>query len=155
MQLTKSFTLKELTRSQYATRNGLEDQFNPPKDITDSLTALCQNILQPLRDAIGLPISVVSGDRSPQVNKAIGGAVTSQHVKGEAADIELYVEGQENNRYLFDKIIEMDLPFDQLISEYGTEEKPDWIHVSYSKVKNRGQQLRAERINGKTVYRPL
>lgn len=81
MQLTKNFTLAEMLRSQTATRNNIKEQFNPPKSVIDNLTLLCENVLQPLRDNICKAISVSSGYRNPKVNKAIGGATNSQHLK--------------------------------------------------------------------------
>lgn len=144
--LTKNFSLHEMLISPVAVRKGIETQFNPDEAAVENLRLLCENILQPLRDAIGRPILVNSGYRAPELNKLIGGSAKSQHMFGMAADIEDLVGG---NQFLFNKIIELDLPFDQLIDEFNLS----WIHVSYDPSKNRKQILKAVRENGKTVYR--
>ena len=117
----KYFTIEELTR----TETGLQN--NPSPAQIDNLTALVTNILDPARYAIGLPIKVNSGFRSPSVNAKVGGVKTSQHLKGEAADLTC-----ENNKKLFE-IIKDNLVFDQLIWEHGGQ----WIHVSFSQLHNR------------------
>lgn len=143
--LTKNFSLHEMLISPVAVRKGIEAQFNPDAEIINNLKLLCENVLQPLRDAIGRPILVNSGYRAPELNKLIGGSTQSQHMFGMAADIEDLVGG---NQFLFNKIIELDLPFDQLIDEFDFS----WIHISYDPAKNRKKILKAVRENGKTVY---
>lgn len=140
MNLTKDFTLEELT----ATSTGLANV--PTTDVRVALKELCVNVLQPARDMLGMAINVTSGYRSPGVNKAVGGAANSQHAKGEAADLQC-----DDNRKLFDVIREK-LLFDQLIWEHGTDDQPAWVHVSYKTQGNRGEVLRAVKENGKTVY---
>lgn len=137
MILTENFYLAEMLESGTARRKGIQEQFNPPEDVVNNLQQLCINILQPLRDYIG-PISVSSGYRCPRLNKAVNGAKNSQHLSGEAADIKGV--GQTTNKELYDAIIELNLPFDQLIWEYGTNENPSWVHVSYGP-RNRRQKL--------------
>lgn len=127
-RLSKNFTLDEMLESQTARRYNIAEQFNPPKEVVDNLEALCKYILQPLRDAIGVSINISSGYRSPMTNAKVGGVPTSQHQKGQAADIQCPSLG---NAALFNKIREMKLPFDQLIWEYGTNDNPAWVHVSY------------------------
>lgn len=147
-QLTPHFSLFEMTRT-----NVREDN-TPSPEVVAALKALCENILEPLRDAIGKPIHVSSGYRSKAVNTAIGGSKTSQHMKGEAADFECF---GIPNAELAQKIIDLDLPFDQLILEFYTPGIPQsgWIHCSYrNNGKNGKQVLTALRINGKTVYKP-
>lgn len=129
MQLSKNFSLDEMLESQTARRYNFQDQFNPPKEVINNLEALCKNILQPLRDAIGVPIQISSGYRSPMTNAKVGGVPTSQHQKGQAADIQCSELG---NAALFNKIRELGLKYDQLIWEYGTKENPAWVHVSFS-----------------------
>ena len=130
------FTLKELTRSSYAIRHKITNQ--PSAEIISSLNSLCSSILDILRKAYGKPITVNSGYRSPKVNKAVGGASTSQHTKGEAADIT--AGSKEENKKLFELIQTLNLPFDQLINEKNYS----WIHVSHkANGKNRGQILNA------------
>ena len=128
MRLSENFTLKELTK----TSSGI------PNLITDleieRLRLLCQKVLQPLRDEFGSAIIVNSGYRSPAVNKAVGGVPTSQHVRGEAADIT--AGSKERNKRLFEilKTIEVDQAID--------EKNYSWIHVSYTICrKNRNQFL--------------
>jgi len=134
MKLSKNFTLAEMLESQTARRHGIDEQFMPPAKVVDNLQALVKNILQPLRDKVG-PISVSSGYRCKRVNTIIKGAASSQHLTGQAADIK-----GANNKALFDAIIEMKLPFDQLIWEFGTKANPAWVHVSFGP-RNRRQVL--------------
>lgn len=128
MDLTNHFTLEEMLASQYASRNSIKEQFAPPIQVIDNLKELCENILQPLRGQVGA-IHVSSGYRCEAVNKSIGGKPNSQHLTGMAADIQY---PSLSNAYIFHKIIEMNLPFDQLIWEFGNEESPAWVHVSYN-----------------------
>lgn len=120
----KYFTIKELCKSSTATAKGIDN--SPNSEIVKNLEQLIDNILDPLRERYGKPITVNSGYRCPELNKAVGGSKTSQHMKGLAADIT--VGSPKKNKVLFDLIKEMDLPFDQLIDE----KKLSWVHVSYS-----------------------
>jgi zinc D-Ala-D-Ala carboxypeptidase len=126
---SKYFTINEMLRSQTATRFGFNEQFTPPKIIIDNLELLCANILDPLREKINKPIIISSGYRSPKTNTKVGGAKNSQHLTGQAADLESVCY---NNSEIFETIKKMNLPYDQLIWEYGTEKEPAWVHVSYS-----------------------
>lgn len=130
MKLSKNFTLKELT----ATDTGLP---NVPSEIEiERLKILCEKVLQPLRDVYGKPIIINSGFRGDLVNKAVGGSSTSQHRKGEAAD--LTTGTKEGNKKLFE-IIKKNGLYDQLINEYNYS----WVHVSYTICKpNRKQVLK-------------
>ena len=156
MKLSNSFTLAEMLKSNTASRLDIKEQFNAPKEVIDNLTILCKKLLQPIRDSLEMPIRVTSGYRCEKLNKAIGGSSKSQHVKGQAADIELWIAGQEKNGILLDEIINLsfknEIEFDQLIIEYPVNDVPQWIHISYSD-HNRNQILIAERIGGKTVYK--
>ena len=143
MQLSKNFSLAELTISQEASRSGLKNA--PSHDQTLSLIALCQNVLQPLRDRIRKPIVITSGFRSVSVNRRIGGSQSSQHCKGQAADF--IVPGLEL-RNIMQLIQSMELPVDQLLLEYNR-----WIHVSYGP-RHRRQVLEAKLEGGKTIYQP-
>ena len=99
-----------------------------------------------------MPIHISSGYRSKGLNDAVGGSLTSQHCKGEAIDIDM--DGSSNgvtNKMVYDYIKD-NLVFDQLIWEFGTDKNPDWVHVSYSKTKNKKQKLKAIKSNGKTSY---
>ena len=156
MKLSNSFSLSEMLKSNTANRRGIEEQYKPSKEVIDNLTRLCRKVLQPIRDSLEMPVRVTSGYRCEELNKAIGGSSKSQHVKGEAADIELWITGQEKNAILLDEIINLsfrnEIEFDQLIIEYPVNDVPKWIHISYSDL-NRNQILIAERIGGKTVYK--
>jgi len=156
MKLSNSFTLSEMLKSNTANRKGIEEQYKPSKEVIDNLTNLCRKVLQPIRDSLEMPVRVTSGYRCEELNKAIGGSSKSQHIKGEAADIELWIRGQEKNAILLDEIINLsfrnEIEFDQLIIEYPVNDVPKWIHISYSD-NNRKQILIAERIGGKTVYK--
>ena len=125
----KYFTIHELTQSDTAHQKGIDN--TPPPAIKVKLTSLINNQLDPIREAWGSPISVNSGYRCPVLNKAVGGVPTSQHQKGEAADIT--AGSPELNRQLFDLIAKGDFDFDQLIDESNYS----WVHISYSAGKNR------------------
>lgn len=144
----KYFSIKELTKSATAARKGIKN--DPSIEECKSLTALIEKVLDPLREAYGKPIIVTSGYRCPKLNAAVGGAASSQHVKGEAADIRSVADTPEENKKLFDLIVKLGLPYDQLINEYNY----DWVHVSFSP-RHRRQKMKAVRINGKTKYMPL
>lgn len=146
MNLTRNFTLQDMTHSLTAIRKGID---NTPTDIViiRNLTYLCQHVLEPLRDYMQCPIRVSSGYRSNALNKAVGGSKSSQHCLGQAAD--LVVHG--HNREMFEYIVD-NLRFDQIIWEFGNDDEPDWVHVSYSSSGNKGQKLRAVKVNGKTKY---
>lgn len=118
----------------------------PTPEARANLERLVDAVLDPLRERYGRPIHVSSGYRCPRLNKAVGGAPTSQHVKGEAADI--YVANKRDKSMLFSMIYYL-LPFDQLIWENGTDEAPAWIHVSYRDGNNRRECLR---YDGKKYY---
>lgn len=121
----KYFTIRELTRSATATAEKIDN--TPSQAVVDKLTALIENVLDPLREAWGAPIIVTSGYRSPALNRAVKGAPTSQHVLGEAADIHTVSDTKEDNKKLYELIKKLKLPVDQCINEYDY----NWIHVSY------------------------
>lgn len=149
IQLSKNFSLYELLVSQEATRLNMSEQFNPPDAVVNNLKALCVNILQPLREAIRIPLQISSGYRCPALNTRIGGATNSQHVTGNAADIQCFKIGNEK---LLKKIKELNLPFDQMINEFNYA----WVHVSFDPARNRRQILEAYKdAQNKTAYRPL
>lgn len=129
----KYFTVSELIRSDTAQQKGIDN--TPPPAIKVKLTSLINNLLDPIREAWDGPISVNSGYRCPVLNKAVGGVPSSQHQKGEAADIT--VGSPELNQQLFDLIATGDFDFDQLIDESHYS----WIHISFAAGKNRHQIL--------------
>jgi len=144
----KYFSIKELTKSATAARKGIKN--DPSIQEVKSLTALIEKVLDPLREAYGKPIIVSSGYRCPKLNAAVGGSASSQHVKGEAADIRSVADTPEENKKLFDLIVKLGLPYDQLINEYNY----DWVHVSFGP-RHRRQRMKAVKSNGKTKYMPL
>jgi len=164
MQISKNFTLDELTKSPTALQWGFKEQFTPPEDVVENLIDLVVHVLQPLRDKLGKSIRVTSGYRCPRVNSKVGGAAktingkvvqTSDHVLGKAADIEIWVDGVEANNLIIDALRELaknpSFEFDQIIKEFGTEHNPSWIHISFRKGNNRKQILRKASRGGYTI----
>ena len=119
----KYFTINELTRSTTARLNGIDN--TPSQQVINNLTALVDNVLDPLREAWGKPIHVNSGYRCKALNTAVGGVPASQHMLGEAADIT--AGSREANRQLYSLMRQLKLPVDQAINEYDFR----WIHVSH------------------------
>ena len=151
MNLSKNLTLAEVTKSTTAKRLGIDN--TPDEWTTENLRQVAINVFQPLRSAFGTPIYVSSGYRSAELNTAIGGSRRSQHVEGRALDLDADVYGGCTNSQIFNWIKE-NLDFDQLIWEFGDDDNPDWVHVSYVYDGiNRKRCLRACRDdNGKTYY---
>ena len=150
MNLSRNFTLQELIKSDTAIR--LDINNNPNSGQIEKLKALCENILQPVRDHFGR-VKVTSGFRSEQLCIKIGRSVNSQHARAEAADFE--VMGTDNAE-LADWIYE-NLDFDQLILEFYTPGEPNsgWIHCSWVADQPRASFLHAYRSEGKTKYKPI
>ena len=148
VRLSKNFSLQEFTKSQTATRQGLNN--TPNDEHLASATTLFENVVQKVRDNFGVTV-INSGYRGPALNTAVGGSSNSQHCKGEAVDIECPGTGN----YDVAKWIEDNCDFDQLILEFYTPGIPDsgWVHVSYKSEGNRKQSLTAMKENGKTVYK--
>lgn len=140
IQLTENFTLQELIKSQVAARKGIDNTPNFEQIL--ALNNLARNVLQPARDAIGVPIVLSSGFRSPQLNEEIGGSNDSQHMEGQAVDCEaIGFDNAELAKIIFDEA-----PFgvDQLILEHydGIDPNSGWVHVSFvSFEENRNQIL--------------
>ena len=155
MKLSKNLTLKECLRSKTAKRLGID---NTPEDETviKNLEKVARFIFQPLRDAFGCPIYVSSGYRCPDLNRAIGGSKRSQHMEGRALDLDADVYQNCTNAQIFNWI-KNNLDFDQIVWEFGTEDNPDWVHVSYvSEDDNRNRCLVAKRDSkGKVYYEVL
>jgi len=150
MKISKNLSLSEVVKSNTATRRGIDN--NPTQEHLESLEDIANNIFQPLREDLGVPIGISSGYRSKDLNEAIGGSKKSQHSKGEALDLDADMYGRVTNKKIFDYIKE-NLVFDQLIWEFGNDNEPNWVHVSYTRKKtNRMQVLKAKKINGKTKY---
>ena len=150
MNLTTNFTLSEMTKSETALRFGMAN--DPSETEIGNLKALCENVLQPVRDHYGKGVKVNSGFRHPLVNAKVGGSTTSDHCKGMAADIE--IPGVANAELA--EWIKDNCEFRQLILEFYTPGIPDsgWVHVSYNPDDNKKQVLTATKQDGKTVYLP-
>jgi len=153
MQLSKNFSLAEMTKSQTATRMGMDN--NPSEDEVENLRLLCERDLQPVRDHLNHTVSISSGYRNAVLSRKIGSSEKSQHCQGEAADLEIF--GTPNNEV--SDWIKENLMFDQLILEYWEPGQPNsgWVHVSYKKEinSNRKEYLMAIKANGKTEYKPI
>ena len=150
MNLSRNFSLQELIKSDTAIRKGINN--NPNAEQIEKLKALCENILQPVRDHFGR-VKVTSGFRSVDLCLAIGSSSNSQHAKAEAADFEVIgVDNAELADWIKDN-----LPYDQLIVEYYTPGEPNsgWIHCSYVADQPRASYLWAYRSEGKTKYKPI
>lgn len=150
MNLTKNFTLEELSNSTTAKRLGIDNI--PNNEQVNNLRLLCEKVLQPIREKYGKPIIVSSGFRCEKLNKAIGGSKTSEHRYGMAADFHSLSDTLSDNKALWNLIMTMNLNFGQLIYEYGSDAGPDWIHISYNDKNNRKQILRCKKVNGKASY---
>ncbi len=150
MMLSKNLSLVEVMKSATAIKHGIANE--PSSQHLTNLKAVATNIFQPCRDYFGKPLAVTSGYRSPELNDLIGGSKRSQHSKGEALDLDAQVYGGFTNAELF-HYIKDNLDFDQLIWEFGDDNNPAWVHVSFvDDGTNRGQTLRAIQENGKTKY---
>jgi hypothetical protein len=148
-RISKHISYKEATRSITAIRLGIDNK--PFEYELGNMKAVAENIFEPLRKWVGGAIKVTSFFRSEKLNKAIGGSVSSQHCQGRAIDID-DVYGYKTNAEMFN-FIKDNLDFDTIIWEFGTDDNPDWIHVSYvSNERNRGRVLKAIKENGKTKY---
>jgi zinc D-Ala-D-Ala carboxypeptidase len=151
MQLSKNLALSEVTRSETAKRRGISNM--PTPEHIENFKKLAENVFQPIRDHFGVPIRISSGYRSAALNKAIGGASSSQHCQGEAIDIDM--DGTTVTNAQIFNYIKDNLNFDQLIWEFGTDTNPDWVHVSYDSAgKQRKQILKAIKKGGATSYLP-
>tara|TARA_R100000700_G_scaffold31272_1_gene38379 strand:+ start:29 stop:496 length:468 start_codon:yes stop_codon:yes gene_type:complete len=147
MILSKNFTLQEFTKSVSAIRNGIDN--SPNAEHIRNIQLLVKYVLQPLREGLNKPIRITSGYRSESLNKLIKGSKKSQHCKGQAADLQFKVDGVMNNKAIWDKVIELGLPFDQMINEFNYS----WIHISYNHEYNRKSLLEAYKESGKTKYK--
>ena len=151
-QLSKYTTLQEVIKSNQA--SVLKIPNIPNAEQLANLKLVCTEIFDKVREHFGKPIGISSGFRSVELNNRIGGSKSSQHMEGKALDIDGDLYGGVSNKAIFD-YIKNNCNFDQLIWEFGTENAPDWVHVSYNKGVNRKQILRAIKSGGKTVYRPF
>ena len=152
MKISDHITYAEAIHSNTAKRKGID---NTPNEVQVlSMKLLADKIFEPLRKWVGGPIKVNSFFRSTALNEAIGGAASSQHCKGQAIDID-DVYGRKTNADMY-HWIQMNLDYDQMIWEFGTDVQPNWIHVSYvSKEENRNKCLKAYKEDGKTKYKVI
>jgi hypothetical protein len=147
--ISEHISYKEGTRSTTAIRRGISN--NPDNEQLANMELLAEKVFEPLREWVGGPIKINSFFRSPELNKAIGGSTKSQHCHGQAIDIDdTYGKVANSEMYHY---VKSNLDFDQMIWEFGDDDNPDWVHISYvSEEDNRRRCLKAERKNGKTTY---
>ena len=151
MKLSNNFSLSELTKSQTATRKGIDNE--PGTAEIENLIHLAESVLQPVREHFGKPVMISSGYRSPELCEAIGSSSKSQHAKGEAADFEIHgVANKELATW-----ISNNTTFDQLILEFYDEGDPNsgWVHCSAVTGEPRKQVLRASKVEGRTKYEQI
>ena len=149
MSISKHISNREGVYSITATRLGIENK--PNEEQLKNMKLIAEEVFEPLRAYVGGPIKINSFFRSPELNKAIGGSGKSQHCHGQAIDLD-DTFGRCTNAEMFE-FIKKHLDFDQMIWEFGDDENPDWVHVSYvSPEQNRNRCLKAYKENGKTKY---
>ncbi len=146
--ISKHISNKEGVYSRTALRRGIDNI--PTKDHEKNMVELAENIFEPLRMYVGGPIKINSFYRSPELNKAIGGSGKSQHCNGQAIDID-DTFGRMTNAEMF-RFVKDHLDFDQMIWEFGDDENPNWVHISYVGKENRNRCLKAYKEKGKTKY---
>lgn len=152
MSISKHISYKEGVYSRTATRLGIKN--NPNAEQMENMITIAEEVFEPLRAYVGGPIKINSFFRSPELNKAIGGSTKSQHCHGQAIDLD-DTFGRCNNAEMYE-FIKKYLDFDQIIWEFGNDENPDWVHVSYvSPNQNRKRCLQAYKENGKTKYKVI
>ena len=150
MRISKHISYREGVKSNTATRLGID---NTPGDYElGNMELIAERLFEPLRAWVGGPVKINSFYRSKELNLAIGGSKRSQHCEGRAIDLD-DTFGHKTNKEMHDWIRE-NLNFDQMIWEFGDENNPDWVHVSYvSEDQNRNRCLTAYKENGKTRYK--
>jgi len=150
MKISSHVSYREATYSQTAIRNDIDNE--PNVDQLENIKILCDRLFEPLRNWVGGAIKINSLFRSEELNQRIGGSKSSQHLSnnGSAMDID-DTYGHKTNSEMFYYIKE-NLEFDQMIWEFGDDENPNWVHVSYKREGNRGQILKAVKIDGRTKY---
>ena len=149
MKISEHISYKEATRSVTALRLGIDN--TPNEYQLQNMELIAKNVFEPLRKAVGGPIKINSFMRVEKLNQAIGGSSRSQHCQGRAMDLD-DTYGHWTNAEMY-HYIKNNLDFDQIIWEFGTDENPDWVHVSYVDAdSNRKRCLKAIKENGKTKY---
>ena len=150
--ISKHVSYKEGVYSITATRLGIDN--TPEDDQLHFMEIIAEKVFEPLRTWVSGPIKINSFYRCPELNKAIGGSGKSQHCKGQAMDIDdTFHRATNAEMYHW---IKQNLEFDQMIWEFGDDDNPDWVHVSYvSEEENRNRCLKAYREDGKTKYKVI
>ena len=149
MAISEHISYKEGVYSRTALRRGIKN--NPNAEQMENMITIAEEVFEPLRIWVGGPIKINSFFRSPELNKAIGGSGKSQHCHGQAIDID-DTFGKMSNAEMYEFIKE-NLDFDQIIWEFGDDNNPNWVHVSYvSAEENRKRCLKAYKEKGKTKY---
>ena len=147
--ISEHVSYKEGTYSITATRLGVDN--TPDDEQLANMELVAEKVFEPLREWVGGPIKINSFFRGSKLNKAIGGARKSQHMKGQAMDIDDNY-GHATNAEMYHWIRD-NLDFDQLIWEFGDDDNPNWLHVSYvSPEKNRNRCLKAYKEQGRSKY---
>lgn len=152
MRISKYLTYREVVRSATAKRRGINN--TPSKAVLENLKDVALNVFDKVREHIGGPLGVTSGYRSKELNIAIGGAKYSDHMTGKALDIDVDVYGHGTNAEVFNYIKD-NLEFDKLIWEFGDNNEPAWVHVSYDPKRNRGIVLKAYKEGRRTKYKQI
>ena len=152
MAISEHISYKEGVYSRTATRLDIDNE--PNNEQMDNMCLIAQEVFEPLRMWVGGPVKINSFFRSPKLNKAIGGSGKSQHCHGQAIDLD-DTFGRATNAEMY-YFIKKHLDFDQMIWEFGDEDNPDWVHISYvSEDKNRNRCLQAYKESGKTKYKVI
>jgi len=152
MAISEHISYKEGVYSRTATRLDIDNE--PNNEQMDNMCLIAQEVFEPLRMWVGGPVKINSFFRSPKLNKAIGGSGKSQHCHGQAIDLD-DTFGRATNAEMY-YFIKKHLDYDQMIWEFGDEDNPDWVHISYvSEDKNRNRCLQAYKENGKTKYKVI
>lgn len=150
--ISKHVSYKEGVRSNTALRLGIEN--TPGAEQLEKMEIVAKEVFEPLREWVGGPIKVNSFFRGEKLNKAVGGSTKSQHMSGQAMDIDDGF-GHRSNADMY-SFIKENLNFDQMIWEFGDDENPDWVHVSFvSKEENRNRCLKAYKEKGRTKYKVI
>jgi len=151
-EISKHVTLKEVTKSNTATRKGIDN--TPTPEHLENLKVVAEKIFEPLRKRYGVPIGISSGYRSYALNKAVKGSSSSHHCRGMALDIDADIFGEITNKQIFDYIRE-NLEFTQLIWEFGTDDEPNWVHAAYEPGNLKKEVLKAYKVGKKTKYKSM
>lgn len=145
MKISENLSLNEVTKSNTANRLGIDN--TPLPHQIKNLQAVAEHIFQPVREHFATAVGVSSGFRSKALNTALKGSRTSDHLEGYALDLDADIFGGVTNAEIF-YYIKDNLEFKQLIWEYGTDENPNWVHVSFVKGQNKKEVLKAVKGKG-------